>query len=69
LNENPNGQQMQWWGSVYNDEKILMFRHGWQKKEKERQTIGNENKFDDQHFRHGKRIKGEMLLKLMVKVF
>lgn len=38
-------------------------------KKNEKQAIDKDNKFDDQHFRHGKRIKGEMLLKLMVKVF
>jgi hypothetical protein len=39
------------------------------KKKKKQTIIGKDNKFDEQHFRHGKRIKGEMLLKLMVKVF
>lgn len=38
-------------------------------KKNENQTIGKDNKFDDQHFRYEERIKGEMLLKFMVKVF
>lgn len=39
------------------------------KKKKEKKAIGKDNKFGNQHFRHGKRIKGEILLKLMAKVF